>query len=105
MLTVNVRTGDCCHCADWFFPLMCFLLLCLFCVAAQSSHKTNVRTPPSFSTEITSYEDHAPPAAISTFANTFRSSLEMKENVDFLLTPAILVQQAAEDDIIIYPSE
>lgn len=36
----------------------------------------------------------------------FRPSLEMKENVDFLLTPALLVQEAISDDIIItYPSE
>ena len=36
----------------------------------------------------------------------FQSSLEMKENVDFLLTPAILVQEAISDDVVItYPSE
>jgi len=36
----------------------------------------------------------------------FSPSLEMKENVDFLLTPALLVQEAISDDIIItYPSE
>ena len=33
-------------------------------------------------------------------------SLEMRENVDFLLTPALLVQQAISDDVIItYPEE
>ena len=36
----------------------------------------------------------------------FEPSLEMKENVDFLLTPALLVQQAISEDIVItYPSE
>lgn len=36
----------------------------------------------------------------------FDPSLEMKENVDFLLTPALLVQEAISDDIVItYPSE
>ena len=36
----------------------------------------------------------------------FESSLIMKENVDFLLTPALLVQEAISDHIIItYPSE
>jgi hypothetical protein len=35
-----------------------------------------------------------------------RPSLEMKENADFLLTAALLVQEAISDDIIItYPSE
>ncbi|MFX0209019.1 MAG: hypothetical protein ACFFDT_23750 [Candidatus Hodarchaeota archaeon] len=36
----------------------------------------------------------------------FQISLEMKENVDFLLTPAILMQDAISDDIVItYPTE
>ena len=36
----------------------------------------------------------------------FQPSLEMKENVDFLLTPALLVQQAMSDDVTVtYPSE
>ncbi|MEN6334106.1 MAG: hypothetical protein ABFE01_07570, partial [Phycisphaerales bacterium] len=59
--------------------------------------------PPRVSTQTTSYHDFIAPAAIDSFATTFRSSLEMKENVDFLLTPAILVQQAAQDDAIVYP--
>jgi hypothetical protein len=37
---------------------------------------------------------------------TFEPSLEMKENVDFLLTPALLVQQVMSEDIVgTYPSE
>jgi len=36
----------------------------------------------------------------------FRPSLEMKENVDFLLTPAMLTQEVLSDEIITtYPSE
>lgn len=36
----------------------------------------------------------------------FKPSLEMKENADFFLTPAIIVQEALSDDIIItYPTE
>ena len=36
----------------------------------------------------------------------FQPSLEMKENADFLLTPAILVQEALSDDIVMtYPTE
>jgi hypothetical protein len=36
----------------------------------------------------------------------FQPSLEMKENVDFLLTPALLVQEAiCEDTVITYPTE
>ena len=37
---------------------------------------------------------------------SFRPSLEMKENADFLLTPALLVQEAISEDVIItYPTE
>jgi len=36
----------------------------------------------------------------------FQPSLEMKENADFFLTPALLVQEAISDDVIItYPTE
>lgn len=36
----------------------------------------------------------------------FRPSQEMKENVDFLLTPAILLQEAITDEVVVtYPSE
>lgn len=36
----------------------------------------------------------------------FRPSLDMRENVDFLLTPALLVQEAMSDDVVItYPTE
>jgi len=36
----------------------------------------------------------------------FQPSLEMKEHMDFLLTPALLVQEAISEDIIItYPTE
>jgi hypothetical protein len=38
--------------------------------------------------------------------SNFQISLEMKENVDFLLTPALLVQEVISDDVVItYPSE
>jgi hypothetical protein len=36
----------------------------------------------------------------------FRPSLEMRENVDFLLTPALVVQEAMSEDVLItYPWE
>ena len=36
----------------------------------------------------------------------FQPSLEMKENADFLLTPALLFQEAISNDIVItYPTE
>jgi hypothetical protein len=36
----------------------------------------------------------------------FQPSLEMKENIDFLLTPALIIQEAFSENIIItYPTE
>ena len=36
----------------------------------------------------------------------FRPSLEIKENVDFLLTPALLMQEAMSQEVVItYPTE
>jgi hypothetical protein len=45
-------------------------------------------------------------SAARTVTSVFRPSLEMKENADFLLTPALMVQQAiVADGPIVYPSE
>jgi hypothetical protein len=45
-------------------------------------------------------------AATKTATKAFEPSLEMKENVDFLLTPALIVQEALSEDVIkTYPSE
>jgi len=39
-------------------------------------------------------------------SGNFRLSLEMKENVDFVLTPALLVQELISEEVVItYPSE
>lgn len=44
--------------------------------------------------------------ATKAVAGNFTPSLEMKENVDFLLTPALLVQEIISDDLMVtYPSE
>jgi len=45
-------------------------------------------------------------AAMNAATMGFAPSLEMKENTDFLLTPALLVQEVLSDDLIVtYPSE
>ena len=39
-------------------------------------------------------------------SRNFDPSLEMKENADFLLTPALLLQEAISENVVItYPSE
>ena len=43
---------------------------------------------------------------LSGVTTNFQTSLNVKEDVDFLLTPALLVQEAISEDIIMtYPSE
>jgi hypothetical protein len=59
---------------------------------------------------VTDAEQQARDAALRSATRSvtggFRPSLEMKENVDFLLTPALLMQEALSDEIITtYPSE
>jgi len=45
-------------------------------------------------------------AATRAATTGFRPSLEMKENADFLLTPALLMQEVLSDEIVTtYPSE
>jgi len=42
--------------------------------------------------------------SLNSSLGNFRTSFEMKENVDFLLTPALLVQESiSEDCVITYP--
>lgn len=43
---------------------------------------------------------------IGAATQAFRPSLEMRENVDFLLTPALLVQEAMSPNVVVtYPCE
>lgn len=84
----------------WCLPLP------LSCRTANSTDCGKVVETSTASAQTRSRGAHLPSTASDNLTNTFRSSLEMKENVDFLLTPAILVQQAMQDDaIVIYPSE
>ena len=44
--------------------------------------------------------------AAEKLAINYRPSLQMKENVDFLLTPALLIQEAISPNVVLtYPSE
>lgn len=44
--------------------------------------------------------------AVDAATFVFKPSLEMKENVDFLLTPALLVQNSLSNGLVVtYPSE
>lgn len=89
--------------------LLCLICLCLSCSTGVSPPATDTNTAGD-PNDVTDAEQRARDAALRSATRSvtmgFRPSLEMKENVDFLLTPALLVQEAISDDIIItYPSE
>ena len=89
--------------------LLCLICLCLSCSTVVSPPVTETNTT-GVPNDVTNAEQRARDAALRSatrMATTgFRPSLEMKENVDFLLTPALLMQEALSDEIITtYPSE
>lgn len=50
--------------------------------------------------------ERLPEQAIAGIKGSFDASLEMRENADFLLTPALLIQEAISEGIVVtYPSE
>ena len=90
------------HCAGRVAVLAVLLLICLL----SGSHAA----APGNREAGNDLEAQAKAAALRAATNAatmgFAPSLEMKENADFLLTPALLVQEALSDDVIVtYPSE
>jgi len=89
--------------------LLCLICLCLNCSTVVPPPVTDPNTA-SDPNAVTSAEQRARDAALRSATRSatggFRPSLEMKENVDFLLTPALLMQETLSDEIITtYPSE
>ena len=89
--------------------LLCIICLCLSCSNVISTMATNSNTDVE-PNAVTDAEQRARDAALRSANKSvtigFRPSLEMKENVDFLLSPALLMQEALSDEIITtYPSE
>jgi hypothetical protein len=89
--------------------LLCLICLCLSCSTIVSPPVTDPNTVGE-PNDVTDAEQRARDIAMrsATRAATggFRPSLEMKENADFLLSPALLMQEALSDEIITtYPSE
>jgi hypothetical protein len=96
---IKIRTGS-------VKTLVALLLLILFTQVLGDNQRP--RPPRSRRGPVTeSQKQHiAGQLASSYVLGMFRPSLEMKENEDFLLTPALLVQEALSDDIVItYPTE
>jgi hypothetical protein len=92
-----------------FVGLLCLMCSCLGCYSNVSPRVMDPNTAGE-PYDITNAEQRARDVALrsSTRAATggFRPSLEMKENADFLLSPALLMQEALSEEIInTYPSE
>ena len=90
----------------WFVGLISILLP--LCISIVFANKPTPKTKDVGRSK--TILDRAAPATrrdiLSAATRAFEPSLEMKENVDFLLTPALLVQEVMSTDIVItYPSE
>lgn len=86
--------------------IIIFILFVCFSFAALSDSKTDPNVPDTKTNinpeQLAQYEQQ--------FANSlkqsFNASLEMKENVEFLLTPALLMQETMSSEIqVTYPTE
>ena len=89
--------------------LLCLMCFCLSCSTNVSQNITDSNIA-SEHNAVTDADQRAQDAAMRSATKSatggFRPSLEMKENADFLLTPALLMQEVLSDEIITtYPSE
>jgi hypothetical protein len=89
--------------------LLCIICLNLSCSTIYPPKEKNPITADE-PKDVMEAEQHARDVALRSATKTVTSgskpSLEMKENVDFLLTPALLMQEALSDKVITtYPSE
>jgi hypothetical protein len=89
--------------------LLCLICLCLSCSTSISPPvmDSNISSEPNDVIDADQHgQDTAMRSATRAATGGFRPSLEMKENADFLLSPALLMQEALSEDIITtYPSE
>jgi hypothetical protein len=86
------------------FVIIILLILC-FGIAPGNNDVSTAKEPNAVSRQKQRQEEIKKQLSRSATGN-FQTSLEMKENVDFVLTPALLVQEViSEDNVITYPSE
>jgi hypothetical protein len=85
--------------------IVIFLLLSLGQAPGNNSTSTTDETKTT-SNNRDRQKDEIQKKMTESATGNFRLSLEMKENVDFVLTPALLVQEVISEDVVItYPSE
>ena len=88
---------------------LCIVCLCLSCstfVSLPVAEPNTASEPNAVTDAEQRARDIAMRSATRMATTGFRPSLEMKENADFLISPALLMQEALSDEIITtYPSE
>ncbi len=78
---------------------------CLFYVFSDAAGR-DAKDPNGFATLTATVQEPVRRQILQAAMTAFAPSLEMKENVGFLLTPALLVQEIISDDVVVtYPCE
>jgi hypothetical protein len=89
---------------SFVFLVLVMIVLVVFCFSPlfAGSNSSNNSDPNTAARRMAGIERQI----LNSATQGFQPSLEMKENVDFLLTPALLMQEAMSQDIVItYPTE
>jgi hypothetical protein len=91
------------HSSPFIGLIAAILSVCLCLAWSDASQHVG---PPAAPTELPGGLEDLGRQIIEASTQAFRPSLEMRENVDFLLTPALLVQEAMSQDVLTtYPWE
>lgn len=81
------------------------IAICVLHVSGDAAHRA-MKDPNGFAALTAPVQEPVRRQILSAAMTAFAPSLEMKENVGFLLTPALLVQEIISDDVIVtYPCE
>ena len=79
--------------------------LCILHASGDAANRTP-KDPNGFAALTAPVQEPVRRQILNAAMTAFAPSLEMKENVGFLLTPALLVQEIISDDVIVtYPCE
>ncbi len=83
------------------------IVLAIFFSLASGNHGlSNVNDPNVYTSLVAQKKTAVERQILTSVTQVFQPSLETKENMDFLLTPALLMQEAmSQDTVITYPTE
>jgi hypothetical protein len=85
-------------------PILIILVICFSLMANDS--RSRLKDPNTAAPAMPQRRAVVKRQILGAATQVFEPSLEMKENIEFLLTPALLAQEAISEDIVItYPTE